>query len=105
MVRLRCTLFARIVRERRDRALSVAEDDFVRRHTLDCADCRATMHISDMCLDALSGARLEPELPEEYVPLRLEESRSGDLVALAPALVLTGSALLLVSLALVLRVI
>lgn len=75
MVRLRCTLFGRLVRERRDRSLSPAERDFLRRHTLDCADCRATMHISDMCLDALSGARLEPEPPHDLSFVRLREDR------------------------------
>lgn len=75
MVRLRCTLFGRLVRERRDRALSPAENDFLRRHTLDCADCRATMHISDMCLDALGAARLEPEVPHDLSFVRLREDR------------------------------
>lgn len=75
MVRLRCTLFGRLVRERRDRSLTAAENDFLRRHTLDCSDCRATMHISDMCLDALSGARLEPEAPHDLSFVRLREDR------------------------------
>lgn len=75
MVRLRCTLFGRLVRERRDRRLTWAEQDFLRRHTLDCSDCRATMHISDMCLDALSGARLEPEAPHDLSFVRLRDDR------------------------------
>lgn len=71
MVRLRCTLFGRLMRERRDRDLNSFEHDFVARHTLTCADCRARMHISDMGLDALSRARLEPEDPGDLTFIRL----------------------------------
>ena len=82
MVRLRCTLFGRLMRERRDRELNSFEHDFVARHTLVCSDCRARMHISDMGLDALARARIEPEEPDDLSFVRLPaKDRDADVLA------------------------
>ncbi len=76
MMRLRCTLFGRLMRERRDRDLNPFERDFVSRHTLVCSDCRARMHISDMGLDALARARLEPDEPDELSFVKIPRDRT-----------------------------
>lgn len=75
MIRLRCFLFLRLARERRDRWLSAVEGDFLRRHSEECAECRARMRSTDECLDALAEAFIEPE-PEAMVNLVLPEPPS-----------------------------
>lgn len=61
MIRLRCFLFLRLAREKRDRWLTTPEQGFLVRHSEECDDCRARMKTSDESLDALAGALIEPE--------------------------------------------
>ena len=59
MLRLRCYLFGKMIRERRDRVLSVAETDFLDRHRMECIDCRIREATTGCSLDSLKSAALD----------------------------------------------
>lgn len=61
MLRLRCYLFGKMIRERRDRILSVEEKDFLNRHRLECIDCRIREATTGCSLDILKSSAVEGE--------------------------------------------
>ncbi len=76
MLRLRCYLFGKMIRERRDRVLSIAERDFLDRHRLECIDCRIREATTGCSLDFLKGAALQaPESLSSQAIAETVESR------------------------------
>lgn len=59
MLRLRCYLFGKMVREQRDRLLSMEERDFLDRHRSECIDCRIREATTGCSLDILKNADLK----------------------------------------------
>ena len=59
MLRLRCYLFGKMIRERRDRVLTVSERDFLDRHRLECIDCRVREATTGCSLDILKSSAVE----------------------------------------------
>ncbi len=60
MLRLRCYLFGKLIRERRDRVLDASEREFLDRHRLECIDCRIREATTGCSLDVLSESKLSP---------------------------------------------
>lgn len=63
MLRLRCFLFGKLIREGRDRVLESGEREFVDRHRLQCADCRIRELNTQCSLDVLKDCDITVEQP------------------------------------------
>jgi hypothetical protein len=61
MLRLRCYLFGKLVREHRDRVLVREEREFLDRHRLECEECRIREVTTQCSLEALKSVEVEPE--------------------------------------------
>lgn len=72
MLRLRCYLFGKMIREKRDRNLSVEERDFLDRHRMECIDCRIREATTGCSLDILKSSCLEA--PESLSTKKIAES-------------------------------
>ncbi len=59
MLRLRCYLFGKMIREKRDRILTLEERDFLNRHRMECIDCRIREATTGCSLDILKSSCLE----------------------------------------------
>jgi len=53
MLRLRCYVFGNLVREKRDREMTVEESEFLERHRTECDECRVRERTTNCSLDAL----------------------------------------------------
>lgn len=77
MLRMRCYLFGKMIRERRDRVLSREERDFLDRHRLECIDCRIREATTGCSLDILKNSQLETsdELTTKAIAESIESQR------------------------------
>ena len=77
MLRLRCYLFGKMIRERRDRILSLEERDFLDRHRMECIDCRIREATTGCSLDILKSSNLEASdgLTSKAIADAIESSR------------------------------
>ncbi|MBI1333586.1 MAG: hypothetical protein JST12_10105 [Armatimonadetes bacterium] len=65
MLRLRCYVFGNLVREKRDRDLTVEETEFLERHRTECEDCRVRERTTNCSLDALKSSDIVEEQTEQ----------------------------------------
>lgn len=66
MLRLRCYMFGRLVREGRDRHLSHEETDFLERHRCECPTCSHREQTTNCSLGALGGMRIGIKQAESH---------------------------------------
>jgi hypothetical protein len=78
MLRLRCYLFGKLVREQRDRILETPEKEFLNRHRLECEGCRIREVNTQCSLEALKSVEVDcvPRLTTQSVLDSIESAKT-----------------------------